>query len=73
MFVHEPLEAGRDLPLAADQAHYLTHVMRLKPGASLLVFNGRDGEWRASLSGVSKRGASLVVDAPTRPQTSPPA
>ena len=27
------------------QAHYLTAVMRLKSGAGVLVFNGRDGEW----------------------------
>lgn len=40
--------AGRITP-SADQLHYLTRVMRLGAGASLLLFNGQGGEWRARL------------------------
>ena len=37
----------------------------------MLVFNGRDGEWRASLADGGKRSAALVVGEQTRPQTPP--
>ena len=51
LFVELALAEGGDVPLDAAQANYLVNVLRLKPGASVLVFNGRDGEWRAELGG----------------------
>src|SRR5260370_22522544 len=60
---------GTAVGLEAAQTHYLTTVLRLKPHDSVLVFNGRDGEWRALLNGSSKRSATLVVEQLTRPQT----
>jgi 16S rRNA (uracil1498-N3)-methyltransferase len=44
-------------------------VLRLSPGDPVLVFNGRDGEWRASLTRPSKRSAALDVTAHLRAQT----
>ena len=70
LFVAAPLAAGAAAPLDRAQAHYLTTVLRRKPGDGVLVFNGRDGEWSAALA-VQKRTASLVVDAKTRDQTAP--
>ena len=52
----------------AAQANYLGNVLRLKAGDPVLVFNGRDGEWRATLAG-AKRKLSLVVGERTREQT----
>jgi 16S rRNA (uracil1498-N3)-methyltransferase len=69
LYVDEPLRMGTSVELEAAQTHYLTTVLRLKPHDSVLVFNGRDGEWRALLNGSSKRSATLVVEQPTRPQT----
>jgi len=65
------LEQGACVALEAAQAHYLTNVMRLKPGAAVLVFNGRDGEWRAELAPLSRRTMSLVVVERTRQQPAP--
>ena len=56
----------------AAQAHYLSGVMRLRPGDAVQVFNGRDGEWQAQLVETSKRGGSLSVTAQTGPQRDPP-
>jgi 16S rRNA (uracil1498-N3)-methyltransferase len=70
LFVEAPLAAGSALPLDRAQAHYLTTVLRRKPGDGVLVFNGRDGEWSAALA-VQKRTAALVVGAKTRDQTVP--
>ena len=52
-----------------DQSRYLTQVMRLKAGDELLVFNGRDGEWRASVAEVLKKGVILRAEEQVRPQT----
>jgi 16S rRNA (uracil1498-N3)-methyltransferase len=45
-------------------------VLRLKPGAGVLVFNGRDGEWSAALDG-RKRDVALRLEAKVREQTKP--
>lgn len=70
LFVQDGLSAGAVLPLGRDQSHYLAHVLRLLPGAPLLLFNGRDGEWRSALETVSKKGVTVRVEHQTRPQTS---
>jgi 16S rRNA (uracil1498-N3)-methyltransferase len=70
LYVEAPLAGGADVALDRAQAHYLAAVLRLKPGSQVLVFNGCDGEWAATLAG-AKRTAILTVGAKTRPQTTP--
>jgi 16S rRNA (uracil1498-N3)-methyltransferase len=70
LFVEAPLAAGAELPLDRAQAHYLTTVLRRKPGDGVLVFNGRDGEWSATLEG-RKRDVGLSLGAKVRDQTKP--
>lgn len=72
LFVSEPLAAGARLELPPDQARYLLVVMRLAAGDPLLVFNGRDGEWRASVAEASRKRCVLAVDELSRPQTATP-
>jgi 16S rRNA (uracil1498-N3)-methyltransferase len=72
LFVTDDFAAGASIELDPQQAHYLTNVLRLRPGARLLVFNGRDGEWEASLLEVHKRGARLGLEHQTRPQEQGP-
>ena len=72
LHVQEDLAASRRIELGADQAHYLTRVMRLPIGAPLLAFNGRHGEWRARLAETGKRGCVLAVDSLARPQATLP-
>jgi 16S rRNA (uracil1498-N3)-methyltransferase len=64
------LSAGAELTLDEGQSRYLSAVMRLAVGDALLVFNGRDGEWRAGIAAVGKRAVTLAVEAQTRPQAS---
>jgi 16S rRNA (uracil1498-N3)-methyltransferase len=71
LFVAAPLAAGTVVPLEKGQANYLLNVLRLQAGSRVLVFNGRDGEWRATVDSGSRRAAALVAEEPTRPQ--PPA
>ena len=69
LHVRNPLAAGAGLVLEPDQARYLTSVMRRGLGDEVLVFNGADGEWRARLAEVGKRGALLALAEQVRPQT----
>jgi len=71
LYLDAPLMVAAVLPLDGPQAHYLADVLRLKDGDGVLVFNGRDGEWRATLAAVSKRKFSLRVEEQTREQTQP--
>jgi len=68
LYVGVPLKAGAEIALERAQAHYLVSVMRLKAGDGILLFNGRDGEWRASLAG-ERRSAVLHVGQQIRAQT----
>ena len=67
LYVDAPLGEGRAVALEREQSNYLGNVLRLAAGDSVLVFNGHDGEWRASIAG-RKRPDSLTIEAQTRPQ-----
>jgi len=67
LFVDAPLTAGETVALERSQSNYLGNVLRLSSGDTILVFNGRDGEWRASIAG-RKRPDSLTIVVQTRPQ-----
>ena len=67
LFVDAALREGEKIPLERNQSNYLGNVLRLSAGETILVFNGRDGEWRAEIEG-RKRPDSLSIVAQTRPQ-----
>ncbi|HXX07061.1 MAG TPA: 16S rRNA (uracil(1498)-N(3))-methyltransferase [Pseudolabrys sp.] len=69
IYIDAPLDTGREVSFDRDQANYLTNVLRLSAGDAVLLFNGRDGEWRGKLASASKRNVSATVTARTRPQT----
>jgi 16S rRNA (uracil1498-N3)-methyltransferase len=68
----QDLATGAELKLDPQQTNYLVSVLRLGAGAPLLLFNGRDGEFSASLAATTRKAASLTVGAQTRPQETPP-
>ncbi|MBS0247960.1 MAG: 16S rRNA (uracil(1498)-N(3))-methyltransferase [Proteobacteria bacterium] len=67
IFIDAPLAAGAEPPLDRDQTNHLCNVLRLKAGDVVLLFNGRDGEWGAELTGAGKRMAAKA-DRLLRPQ-----
>src|SRR5215475_8853189 len=67
LYVDAPLSEGSSVALEPEQSNYLGNVLRLKVGDSILVFNGRDGEWRGAIAG-RKRADSLTVESRTREQ-----
>ena len=72
LHVPDDLAAGAGVIPAPDQGRYLVTVMRLAIGAEVLLFNGRDGEWRATLVEAGKRVCRLAVGARMRPQENGP-
>lgn len=72
LYVDHPLGQGQSVPLTREQAHYLFGVMRLGVDDSILVFNGHDGEWLATVAGAGKRGGVLSVQQQTAPLRMPP-
>ena len=72
MYIDGDLAAGAAITCTPEQTNYLRNVLRMRPGEPVLVFNGREGEWRAELAEGSKRAAALLVAAQARPQESGP-
>jgi 16S rRNA (uracil1498-N3)-methyltransferase len=68
LYVDHALRPGLNVALDQAQVHYLADVLRRKPGDRLLVFNGREGEWLATLDRSGKRGAVLILKEQTRAQ-----
>ena len=72
IYVDAPLYDGATASLDATQANHLINVLRLKPGDTVLVFNGRDGEWQAFLAAAGKRTRMVAVKTRTRSQDPAP-
>lgn len=68
LFVTADLAQDHALALDLGQSRYLTAVMRREVGDEVLVFNGRDGEWRGAVEVAGKRGVVLRLKALERPQ-----
>ncbi|MFK7902620.1 MAG: 16S rRNA (uracil(1498)-N(3))-methyltransferase [Nitratireductor sp.] len=66
-------DLGIDKIIDADKSHanYLLNVLRLKEGADILLFNGRDGEWLSKLVPTGRKSCKLEVVKQTREQPAP--
>ncbi len=64
LLVSAPLGNGRDVLLEGDAAHYLGRVLRAAIGDTIHVFNGEDGEWRATITAMTRSTVTLALDAP---------
>jgi 16S rRNA (uracil1498-N3)-methyltransferase len=72
LFVAATLEAGAEVALDRQQANYLRTVLRLAPGAGVLAFDGRSGEWQAELLLPGRSAAALRIGTQARPQPQAP-
>ena len=67
LYVDDALATGTTAGLGAERAHFLKHVLRLGPGATVSLFNARDGEFLARIDSVGKGSAALTIETRTRP------
>ena len=72
LHVTPPLAEGAVVTMTATQAHYLGTVMRRSVGATVRLFNGRDGEWLARIAALRKDRGNFTVERALRPQVEEP-
>ncbi|WP_416408180.1 16S rRNA (uracil(1498)-N(3))-methyltransferase [Agrobacterium rosae] len=72
LFVSQPLSQSEVIEANSDQFNYLANVLRLTDGAEILLFNGRDGEWKTTLSYPTRKKILLTASEQTRPQPETP-
>ena len=68
LFIDAPLGEGQQIAASPEQFNYLANVLRMGEGAEVLLFNGRDGEWKSSLTFLAKKKLVLTPNEQTRPQ-----
>jgi 16S rRNA (uracil1498-N3)-methyltransferase len=72
LFIDFALTADATYGCTREQANYLRNALRLGRHDEILVFNGRDGEWRSRIEPVGKRDCDLVIIDQVRPQVAGP-
>jgi len=71
LFVAADISEGQAVPVSVEQFNYLSNVLRLESDAEILIFNGRDGEWQATLAYPTRKRLLLIPRQQTRPQPIP--
>ena len=61
LYVREPLTSGAELRLGEERSRYIGRVLRLRVGDELTLFDGRGGEFSATIYEVSRHGTVLGV------------
>lgn len=61
LHIDAPLAEGAKAPLSRAQVHYLRNVMRRNEGDPLAVFNGRDGEFAATVELLGRKDGVVVL------------
>ena len=62
---------GAVVVLPDEEAEHLTRVLRLKTGAPIRIFNGRGGEFDATVDGVARNRVQALLRAAREPQAEP--
>ncbi len=60
-YVDAPLGAGGACTLSEDSAHHAVHVLRIRAGDHITLFNGRGGEYAGRISSIQKSHVSVDV------------
>ncbi len=72
LHVETPLSEGADFVLPQEQGHYLVHVLRLVSGDAVALFNGREGEFLAYITTVTKKAVHVRIERSTSAVQPPP-
>jgi len=72
LFVEHDLSKDKGFEASREQANYLLNVLRMSDGDGILIFNGRDGEWHATIEAKGRKKCNLTPDEQTRQQPEAP-
>lgn len=62
IYLDTPLKVGDQVEIDAQAHHRLVNVLKYKPGTQLIVFNGRGGEFEATLQHINRTTSRIAVD-----------
>lgn len=62
IFIDQKLREGAVVLLPDEAAHHISHVLRLRLGHPLILFNGLGGEFDAEISKVNKRNVEVQIN-----------
>lgn len=68
LYVEAALVYNVSIALSSAQAHYLGVVLRRQGGDEVRLFNGRDGEWLATITLLAHDSANVRITMALRPQ-----
>ncbi len=57
-----PLHPGATVELATEAAHHALKVLRLGAGDTAILFDGRGGQWRATLNPAGKKLCASLIE-----------
>lgn len=66
-----PLSPGAQIDLPEGAAHHALKVLRMREGDSVLLFDGRGGEWRSEIVGAGKTVRVVLREFNARDRESP--
>ena len=72
LYTEHALAAGAGCIVDGDAARYLGRVLRLRPADEVVLFNGRDGAYRARIDRLGRNEVSLTVIEPVATATESP-
>ena len=59
-YVDQPLRPGSSILLPEDSAHHALHVLRVRTGEEIVLFNGRGGEYPSRIAAIER--LKVLVD-----------
>ena len=59
LFVEQEIAVGQPVVIEGNQAHYLAKVMRVAPGAAIILCDDVTGEWACTVTDVGKREVTV--------------
>jgi len=62
IYTNQDLSEHQSITLNNDLAHYLRDVMRLHEGDPITLFNGKGGEYQASINQLSKQSVDCYIE-----------
>lgn len=62
VFLDQPLATQQVVSLTADQHHYLAHVIRVKVGDPLVMWNSQGGEYTSQVVDITKKEIFVRLD-----------
>ncbi len=62
LYINQPLQSDIEVNLERDKAHHISHVLRMRIGDRVKLFNDADQEYLATLKELNKKTAILEIE-----------